>query len=85
MDLRSLEKRERRKTITAWILISFAIAVFVILWTSEKEDAAFMEYIEQCVEVLENKHIYNPADVEECKRVIQEILRSQDTFKRLQT
>jgi hypothetical protein len=85
MDLSSIDRREKRKKVLAWVFIPTAIMTFIILWTSAEEDGNFIEYVERCVEVLENKHNYNPMDVEQCRKVIQEIIRSQDTFGKLQT
>jgi hypothetical protein len=81
MDLKSLDRRERRKTVAAWILIPIVTIVFIMLWTYDEEhDIEPQQYIEQCLEVLENRHEYTSAQVDECRNVILNILRSDGIF-----
>ena len=85
MDLRILDRRERRKTVIAWMFMILFAVFFVIFWIGEESESESLDYVEQCIDVLENKSQHTVTQVEECRELIIKILRSEGIFGRIHT
>ena len=85
MDLKSLDRRERRKTVIAWMFMILFTVFFVIFWLGEESESESLDYVEQCIDVLENKSQHTVTQVEECRELIIKILRSEGIFGRIHT
>jgi len=86
MDLRALDRREKRKTIVAWILIPLAIILFILFWTGEEiNDEILIDAVQRCMEIIENQGNYSPTDVDDCKKLLLNIIHSEDIFGKTHT